>query len=159
MGTMLKITCSLKKVTWWEHCHTTIYSPNESETSTLLGTTLTLLMHYHFQAWKWKWKIIPSDGNDAQTSSLGNTAQNNVQSQLEKNENEKIQGWEYFRCSVYGIIWPQIWPWIISACVHELVRSEKERSFVLYTSKKTHAIAIFLKRKENLFWMKTPPID
>ena len=88
-----------------------------------------------------KVKIIPSDGNNAQTSSPGNTAQNNVQSQLEKSENEKIQGWEYFRwkkrfCSVYGIIWPQIWPWILSACVHELVRSEKERSFVFNISKK-----------------------
>ena len=39
-------------------------------------------------------------------------------------------------CFVYGIIWPQIWPWKLSACVHELVRSEKERSFVLYTPKK-----------------------
>ena len=43
-------------------------------------------------------KIIPSDGNNAQTSSLGNTAQNDVQSQLEKKV--KIKGWEYFRLKI-----------------------------------------------------------
>ena len=58
-----------------------------------------------------------------------------------KSENEKIQCWEYFRWkkrfgSLYGIIWPQIRPWILSAYVHELVRSEKERSFVFNISKK-----------------------
>ena len=46
-------------------------------------------------------------------------------------------------CFVYGIIWPQIWPWKLSACVHELVRSEKERSFVLYTSKNTFYCILF----------------
>jgi len=97
---------------------------------------------------KWKWKSFLLMGTMLKLVRWERLPKKICNPSLEK---VKIKGWEYFRwkkrfCSVYGSIWPHIWPWILS--VHELVMSEKARSVVLYTSKNTFYCILFETQRE-----------
>ena len=88
-----------------------------------------------------KVKIIPSDGNNAQTSSLGNTAQNNVQSQLEQSE---IKGWEYFRWKKTLLF--RVWHYLASNLALETIcvcswtcEVWKRKKFCFIYIQKTHS--------------------